>query len=95
MGSYEENVLYKDEFFRELTSKRPFRRTKKKKKVRQRNIDAMGMYETLRGHELIDAQNFFQSLGHFTSPEFQAFRDRLRLLKEKNLMEMKLKSMSR
>ncbi|MCP5102362.1 MAG: hypothetical protein GY950_03235 [bacterium] len=93
MGSYEENVLYKDEFFRELTSQKPFQRSKKKKKTRQKNIDAMGMYETLTGHELIDARNFFQSLENVKSSQFEDFIERLGLLKETNRMEVKLKTM--
>lgn len=91
MGYYEENVLYKDRFFKTLTSGKSFQRSKKKKIVRRKSIDAMGMYKTLPGHELIEAENFFQSVGNFKSQEFQSFLEKLRLFEEKIRMELKFK----
>lgn len=94
MGYYEENVLYKDEFFKKLTSQKSIRHAKKKKKARYKNIEPMGMYETLPGYELIEAQHFFQSLGSYESQEFKSFIEKLRLLEEKIRMEIKFKSMT-
>ena len=80
MGTYEENILYRDRLFRNLAGAKSLRRMKSKRP--EPVLEPMGMYDTAPGHDLIDNTDFFDAFGDLEGKVFQTYLRSMRLFGE-------------
>jgi len=90
MGSYEENNLYKDPFFKTLVREKS---PNKLKSGRPEPImEPMGMYETLVGHDILEDDDLIKAFGELSEKHFQVYLKSMRLFGENIRLHIKNKT---
>ena len=80
MGTYEENILYRDRLFRNLAGVKSLRQMKSKRP--EPVLEPMGMYDTAPGNDLISNADFFYAFGNLEGKVFQTYLKSIRLFGE-------------